>query len=139
MKYILPFLIIITAFFCRPAFIFAGDIAPPVPTVPQQMEVSAAPVPIEMMVEDAERLIQQMKNNSAPVQPQQAEPAVAVPSAYSSSSSIKLEIPEVVNKTPNFRFRDITARSGTDRAVRTMSERISAVEAYRQSVIKEKK
>ena len=133
-------LITLTAFLYSPAFTFAGDVALPVPTTPQQMEVSSPPAPIEMMVEDAERLNQQMRNNSILLQPQPRQPQLPaeVPSANGVSNTIKLDVPEVVNKTPYFNFRDITDRSGNNRAVRTMNERRSAVEQYRQSVIKKR-
>ena len=117
MRYTLSFLIAVTVSFCSPEFIFAGDVAPPVPTTPQQIEVSHAQAPITMMVEDAQKLIQQMKNSSVPVQPLQSQPSAAVSSAASARSTIKLDVPAVVNNTPYFKFRDITDRSANSPSV----------------------
>ena len=94
-----------------------------------------------MRAEDADKLMQRIKAMPAGLAPDspKAESGTAVPPAAGISRTIKVQVPEVVNRSSDFQFRDATERSKSEPAVRPMSERRTAVEAYRQSLTKEHK
>lgn len=102
----------------------AQEAAPPL--TPQSVEVSAPEEPIRVRAEDAARLIEQNRAQAA------AEPATPAPA--STSRTIALEPPAVVNGSRQFIFTDVTDRNETPRTPLPLAERRANVEAYRQSL-----
>lgn len=139
---ILMFFIVLAAALVGPAFLRAEDAAPPVPLQPEQVQLSMpAAAPMDMRAEDADRLIQQMKAMPAGIVPgsPKAGSGTAAQPAGGVSRTIKVPVPEVVNRSTSFQFQDATERSKPEPAVRSMSERRAAVEAFRQSLAREQK
>ncbi len=126
---------------CGQAVTLAEDAAPPVQAVPQRLETPQANAPMDVRAEDAASLIEQIKANSS--MPELSAPNVQSGPASSQSSgssyTIMLKPPEVVNTSPLFQFRDVTNRALSGSAVLPINKRSSAVETYRQSIIREKK
>jgi hypothetical protein len=123
---------------CGQAVTLAEDAAPPVQVLPQQIEVSSAVTPMDMRAEDADVLMEQIKTGSGQYAPEAQQAQVLSPSA-GESRTIMVKPPEVVNSSPYFQFRDATERSKPDSSMRSMSERRATVDAYRQSLITERK
>jgi hypothetical protein len=141
MKNIFSILISIMVVLSSYTFTMAQDVAPPIPAEPQRLETPQATAPMDLRAEDAAALIEQMKASSG--QPGASAPVVQGGPASSPSSgnsyTIMLKPPQVVNASPLFQFRDVTNRSLSGNTVLPINKRSSAVEAYRQSVISEKK
>jgi hypothetical protein len=107
---------------------YAGDAASPAPRVLEQVEAASAEAPLLMLEEDAERLLERLGPRVAP-------PPAPAPVSHGVSRTITVDPPPpVVNRSPEFRFRDVTERAPLDGRVRTMAERQAAVEMIRQSI-----
>lgn len=140
-RWIRVYLIAGAVVLCGQAVTLAEDAAPPVQVLPQQIEVSSAVTPMDMRAEDADVLMEQIKTGSgqyAPAAPEAQQAQVLSPSA-GESRTIMVKPPEVVNSSPYFQFRDATERSKPDSSMPSMSERRATVDAYRQSLITERK
>ncbi len=140
-RWIRVYLIAGAVVLCGQAVTLAEDAAPPVQAVPQQIEVSSAVTPIDMRAEDADVLMEQIKTGSgqyAPAAPEAQQAQVLSPSA-GESRTIMVKPPEAVNSSPLFQFRDVTKRTLFGSTVLPINKRSSAVETYRQSIIREKK
>ncbi len=133
-------LISITIFLSSYIFTMAQDAAPPIPAEPQRLETPQSNAPMDVRAEDAAALIEQIKANSG--MPESSAPNVQSGPASSPSSgssyTIMLKPPEVVNTSPLFQFRDVTNRALSGSTVLPINKRSSAVEAYRQSIIKKR-
>ena len=123
---------------CSQAVTLAEDAAPPVQAMPKIIEVSSAVTPIIMRAEDADVLMKQIKTGSGQYAPEAQQAQVLSPSA-GESRTIMVKPPEAVNSSPYFQFRDATERSKPESSMRSMSERRATADAYRQSLIREKK
>lgn len=138
-KTILPLILISLILNC--AIAMAQDVAAPVPTEPQRIETPETVAPMDVRAEDAAAVIDQMKagqQSEVAATDTQDGSAATASSSSGSSYTIMLRPPEVVNPTPLFQFRDVTQRKLTGTPALPMSGRSSAVEQYRQSVVKQK-
>lgn len=116
----------------------AQQLAPPIASEPQSIEVSTPEAPAQLRAEDAQRLLEQLG-----IAPQTAVPAAPLPASGADaphsagvSRTISVHSSPVVNTSPYFQFHDVTERADTVTPERSMAERQAAAEAYRQSLVR---
>jgi len=113
------------------------DVAPPIGVEPVNLELSIPLAPMQMRAEDAQRLFEQLgvpDTAPAPV----VAPAAAAPSSGGVSRTISVEAPQIVNRSSQFMFKDVTEREEPASPTLAPAQRHAAVEAYRQSLAKDK-
>jgi len=106
----------------------AQQVAPPVQTTPERIELSTPGEPIRMLTEDAQHLVDRLGQGLAVSTPE--------PPAGGVSRTIMLEAPPVVNGSAKFVFQDATPRAEEARTTIPLAERKQAVEAYRQTLVR---
>ena len=106
----------------------AQEVAPPVETTPERVELSTPGEPIRMLTEDARRLVERLQQGASVPAPE--------PSSSGVSRTITLEPPAVVNGSAKFVFQDATPRAEEARVTIPFAERREAVEAYRRSLVR---
>ena len=113
------------------------EVAPPIAVEPHHIEISAPEAPMQMRAEDALHLLRELGIPTTATAPQAAPaPPVAAPPSTGVSRAIHVEPAEVVNHSPQFKFKDVTERAESQSPTLSMTERHAAVEAYRQSLVK---
>lgn len=125
------------------------EVARRVPVQPQRLESATPPAPTRIRTEDRQLLrdlIRRQGKGSAP-------PAPRIHTTTTTSSGgrkdhaagkgvsriIRLDTPEVVNRSSTFRFRDVTQRSQPPTRQLSLPQRRAAVEAYRRSLARPNK
>lgn len=114
----------------------AQDVAPPIAVEPQRVEVSTPEAPAQMRAEDAQRLREGLGLPPVPPAPratQARQPQSVARPVGGTSRTILVESPSVVNRSPQFQFRDVTTRGATAPSL-SLAERRATVETYRQSL-----
>jgi hypothetical protein len=108
----------------------------PQPTpVPQRLEVSSAGTPIDMLAEEALRLMGASTGQAAvSAAPSPDQPAPGPLGSQGGSRTITVDSPAVVNSTAHFLFRDLTDRAGVGLPGLSPVQRRAVVELYRQSL-----
>lgn len=111
------------------------DLGPQPAPVPQRLEVSSAGTPIDMLAEEALRLMEASTGQSAvSAAPSPDQPAPGPLGSQGVSRTITVESPAVVNPTAHFLFRDLTDRGGVSLPGLSPVQRRAVVEFYRQSL-----
>ena len=120
-------------------------VAPTTIKEPHRLEAGGAEFPSRVPAEEAERLFLRMglsPNRHSAAGAARSEATAPVHAANPSggvSRTIELPVPEVVNRTDRFVFRDVTDREDQPpRRQMTMEDRRKAVEAYRLRLIRSK-
>jgi hypothetical protein len=128
-----------------PAATPVPEVAPPVPVQPQRLEVTRDAAPVQLRQQDAELLLQRLRGQRSG-KPALAEskrkaktPSRPKPPPPDSGTTVQLPQPDVVNRTERFLYQDVTDRSQPLPPRRPLAERRDSVEAYRRSLLRERR
>lgn len=106
---------------------------------PYSQQVSTPDAPVKMSVEDARRLVEYLRGKRLDSKAKGVDQQRAVsPPKAGISRTIRVEPPEVVNKSSKFRFHDVTDRSVPIQPRLTLEQRRKVVDMYRKSLLRDK-
>ena len=135
-----------SALLLSPGTARAQEVGAPIPVTPRAADEPSPEPSAVISAQDALELLEQTGGRHLPARLTPARPGAPPPPARpkppapvrTGERTIHLDVPEVTNETPLFRFTDVTQREAeVPRTTRSPAERRAAVEAYRHSLAEE--